>query len=1404
VGGKLASFSISWHYKQRELLHDCQSVFAGGCMLLQHNDFQELDDKRAFGTLLTTLRISSKKKVTQADVVAKLPGWTVSSYSRLENGDIAPRFDQLPPIYQALQQVGILFSLQGRSQFVDLARRRIAIQRTYKDVRTDGEWAQLRFELARLDGLPEPSPGRPPLLSRPLLSETSHLVGREPSREELIAALGSEKKLIVIRGPAGIGKSSELNWLATYLFHHRPSPYRVALCDFRSEERTLTPEESLDIVLGSILTELVGPQPQTPHTSLGERTLLLLEQLERSPHPVVVFVDHCECLLRDNGSLAPCWEHFLSRFLRSQHHSTLVLATRQWPGWFSGEHRFISETALPPLPREKAVFLLQQLGLDSVPVPLLYEVYDSVGGIPLCLEWVAALVKQPLQADDWEEFDAHVQSAPHFTSRKAHTLTTAIQRLLAEPHVFGGNLAEAIAPILDRITANQCLSPEARHLLEVLSVACVPLAKSALAVVSPAGPRPFEELRRASLVVSYPNRAHLLPMVASAVLRRLASEEIQDSERLLIQAYTVWLAEGTFYERESGAVVAELAILLLKHHRLLEAAQLLIRYGWLSFNLGYASRLARLANDEMHRFDWPGTAENECGGFLLQNVLSPFLGNPIDGEKRATEYRRIQDLVTAGSIALEPPTELHVTHHLMTAAMNQLRFHEAQSLLEACCNRLAPLREADIDLRASLLEKRAWLVGTWCEHAEEQGEPQTARALREQVIDFYSQCSALLSSSKELSSLQGSLLKKRLARCFNNIAYHLNRAGRFEEALQAVEHSIDLKEQGYVQVGSLAASYGEKSEALAGLGRFQEALLFDEKAHEDIERCASAGYALSQEDVWMYRVNRGRLFLRVGKINEAEQLLREALPRIHPRRRMYQMFAKEALGEIEQWRLKAASPDYQLDWRWVERYRELASFDSYWWLTPAGPFTEAEQQQWGQWFTRNMNEQAKEQLGKLLAQSRERELVAAIAEQREPHPHYPAIAIQEVRSRIAGLEELQAEIRQHEPNALVRRLYLGAIEEELSFLHLIEATHEGDSERFWECNLRLNPIPTPDEMNYALSRLRSLLLQGLMQPETAEVSQQVIQFSRERLRLSLDLSPLEGDVPVPQHSSPEGPHCPQHIFTPQTAMRFFEEALQQSGYEGWQVEIDANANGARVEQGLRRFFLPNNPLSVDKIRHYLSHELAGHVARCIAGERSLLGLLGIHTKNSLETEEGLAIYHEHQAARLSGQPYDDAGEWIGTLATGLASGVLTPPLTFLSLFAFFEPFLLLRRLLRHLDGDVQTAQKQAKRLALTRCLRTFRGVPDLERPGVCYTKDALYLRGLWKIEQAVAQDETVLDRLAVGVVALEQLPDLRELGIVTPALRLLTKLANDPDLESYLLSFESTPSDENGQCVQGK
>jgi hypothetical protein len=498
------------------------------------------------------------------------------------------------------------------------------------------------------------------------------------------------------------------------------------------------------------------------------------------------------------------------------------------------------------------------------------------------------------------------------------------------------------------------------------------------------------------------------------------------------------------------------------------------------------------------------------------------------------------------------------------------------------------------------------------------------------------------------------------------------------------------------------------------------------------------------------------------------------------------MYAQDGLNEIQQWRRRATSPQHQLDWRWVERFRELVTYDSYWWLTWAGPFTEEEQHTWDHLSALPLDETIKTQLGQLMKVSRERELQAALLEQREPRLHYPAIAIEDVRRRIQGLLQLDAEIRQQEPNAIVRRQYHDTIEEELDYMRLIEATYERNSEHFWECNLRLNPVPTPEEMQYALICVQHMLRQGLQHPQTKQASERLIHVLREHCGLSLDLSTVEEEEETIQADPPSRSDASQSISI-QAAKRFFETVLRDAGFVGWQVIIDQNASNARVEQGSRCVFLENRPLTVARIKHLLRHELAGHVARCVAGEHSLLGLLGIHSKGSLETEEGLASYYDIK----EGKKQPEKMLWSGTLATGFAAGVISPPQTFQALYTILEALLFLRRLLRHLDPDEATTQQKARQLALTQCLRTFRGVPDLTHAGICYTKDAHYLRGLKKVEEALRKDEQALDRLAVGVVAIDRLPDLQELGIMSVP-QPLRALADDPQLDTYILSFEQT------------
>jgi tetratricopeptide (TPR) repeat protein len=1338
-----------------------------------------------FGAFLKVLRHSSDIK--QVQVLAVLPGWTQTSYSRLESDELAPAFDQLAALYAALRLAGVQFTPFDRHQFVTLARQRIEAKRSHQEHKSEQAWDELRLQLARGDHQ-ETSDHLP---AQDHLLETRHLVGREEWLQEVLGLLQGEvpKKLLVLQGPIGSGKSSELHRLARSLLSTDPARPHLVLCELPAVERDLGAESALDMFLATVLAEVGTPGSAMPLAELSTRVAFVLETLATTIRPTVLLLDNAEHLLEEHGTLATCWQQFLSQFLRRQHRASLVLATREWPGWFEGERLFVAEMVLPPLSEEMGVVLLQHLGLIAVATEHLRKVSAAVGGIPLCLEWVASLVQEPLLFDIWDEVDALDEDdlTGLAASHRGSVLTQRLLALLEDPSLFGGPIASKLTPLLQRILDHR-LSPEAGQVLNRLAIANIPLGKPALQVLCPR-PSLLKELRSTSLLAATAQRAQIVPMVAALLRARLSMQQQHDLEEQLIPALTRWLDEGKMSTSEAGGVVAELAMLYLKQHRLLEAAELLLYHGWLSFHQGYALRLTRLVQRVLSEFNWHAVPETESGGLLLYYYLMPYIGLKTNAKERAKDHHRILDHVLMQRIAVEPLMEVHLIHILMLDHMNENRFEQAQNLLEACFDRKEILLKTDFELHAMLLSKRAWLLGKWSDYIEGQGLQEEGMHLRGRTIASYEYCMHLLYKIERTDTVQPLrriTLKKKIAGFANTLSYHLNRMNRFGEALLAIEQCIELEEQGYVEFGALAAAYGEKSQILAGLGLFREALRFDEKARAEVQRCADTGDTTSQEEIWIYKVNQGCLYLRLGRTDKAEQLLHEAIPHIVKRRNVYRRFAEEALMEIEQ--MRHSSHSHQLDWRWIERYRELDAYDAYWWWAQAGPFHEEEQHQWKQLFSLNPDEAIKDQLGTLLIRSRDREVEAALAQHREPRLWYPTLDIEEVRRRIAGFLQLDAEIQQHEPNAIVRRLYHGTIEDELSFIRALEATYEGKSERFWDLNRQLNPPPTHEEMTYALSRVRQIVRLGFQRADTVDVSKKVDQILREQLHLNL--SDEAEQVQLLDKNKVLSSVHHQRMVSAHAAKCFFETTFQEAGFQGWRVVLDSDAGGTRIDSALRVFFLPNHPLTLETVRDYFVHELVGHVSRSAAGEHSPLGLLGINTKGYAPTEEGLAFYYERTVADLRGEAFDDSGSWLGGLAIGLASGIVTPPQTFSSLFMFFEPFLLLYRLLWRDDEDRSTAEKQAHQRALSRCLRTFRGVPDLKHAGICYTRDVVYLRGRLKIEQAVKQDETILDRLAVGKVALELLPDLQELGIVASN-QSLRKRAYDPDLDIYILSFDS-------------
>lgn len=504
------------------------------------------------------------------------------------------------------------------------------------------------------------------------------------------------------------------------------------------------------------------------------------------------------------------------------------------------------------------------------------------------------------------------------------------------------------------------------------------------------------------------------------------------------------------------------------------------------------------------------------------------------------------------------------------------------------------------------------------------------------------------------------------------------------------------------------------------------------------------------------------------------------------------MFAKDALVETAQWRQRTSAAQYQLDWRWVARFRTLTAYDSYWWLTWAGPFTPEEQKEWDRLFALPQDETTKTQLGALMTSSRVRELEASLAEQREPRLHYPAIEIEEIRRRIEAQERLDAEIAQQEPNVIVKRLYREAIAEELDYLHLIEATYERNTERYWECAQRLFPLPSRVEMIDALGYVQRLIEQGLAAPAAVQATQQFQEYLSTQFHLSPELL-AEAATSDKKPTLPVGtPSRSKRSISAEAAQRFFTTVLQESGYEDWRVELDPHGGMARVERGARCLFLPDKRFSLTEVQRLFVHELASHVGYCVVGDRSPLGLLGLQMKDSGPVKEGVALYHERQVLALHGEVLNDAGMRIGMLGVGLAAGVITPPQTFSRLCAFFEQLSLFIYALNNPQAERSNAQRQAaRRFALDVCLRKYRGVPDLEQAGVCYPQDVIHLRGLRLVEQAVAADASVLDRLSVGACPLQYLPDLQEMGILCAPQPLL-HLAYATDLDEYICSFETS------------
>jgi len=1340
-----------------------------------------------------------------------VPHLTADMYRKMEQGKRAPQYEELLPLYVSLTTGnGILFSPEERRMYVGLSRLKIeSLQSRRPKFRSNSEWRFLELQLAQIDhdtkseeALRENEQGNVRRVRQKLVLDTSHIVGRQDWLIKMLSYLNTSlsKKIVVIQGIMGVGKTSGIKLLLQNLLEHEE--YWPILYTF-SPAMNMTPDDHLDTFLATILAELGVTVPEATKMSLAERIEQVLEQITTIEQRVILLVDDAQAILDRQGQLTANWCQFFTAYLQHQHQALIYLATREWPLWTERNRSFLvdgDETMMPSLSPEAGAEIWRHLGFTDVPNYLLEQATGRCGGNALMIELRAASLQRPKLFFSWHK---HPVLSPK--QEKKSERIQRIEQLLSEVHVFG--TADVEAKELLKQVVSRWLSYDALQLLEILAVSPIPLPFPLLKEIkSQQAEYSVVELLKASLLdqdaMNLNERSQLQPLVREAVVQKLLEEgRIADIERQLTRMYRVWLDEGTFQnDQEQAVLITETALLYLKEYLLLEAAELLINVGWISFAFGHGPRLARAMEETVTFSDWPySNKKNEIGKNLLHYHLTRFLGKEVSIEERAKAYSYIYSIATFHDIELLPTTEIHLIQHLVIHLAHDAHFAEAQALVTDRLVRIQPLREADPLTFSSFLYYQAYLLAKWSEHEELQGNRELSRSYLQEAVEMYSQCIELLKESKrEASSIKRRTIEFKLARRLTDFGYYAGKLGLSSDTIQqALEESIKLKKCGYALPGSLAMAYGEYAQFLATRGQFQKAFSYSDLALQEVENLVDVHHPSALRERAVLQIDRGHLLLLLGNLDEAQRLFEDAKKYVRDTtRKMYYTKAEQGLQAIESWR--SVSPTRKLDWRWFSRYERIADYDTHFWLNPAGTFTQEEQHEWDT-LTGKSDDGAITRMSELMATSRERELLLCIEEQRNPSLLYPAIPIDKVRLKISESIQLRNDIEHEEKNIVVKNLYLTTLDEQLDTLYMIEATYTGDAHSFCMYNRKLNPEPSAREMDIAANELIRVLIRGMGQEETASICVSLFHHLQV-LKLISPYRDLEDEYRREQMQPSENLTVStaqnQEVFSSETVKSFFKSVLHEYQFENWDVVIDPAATNARVEPQTRAIFLPHRPMSLEKVIHLLSHEIESHTFRFAAGTKSSLALLGFGTGGYLPTEEALANYYDKLTTIAQADVTQTEIPWIGTIATGLASGAnclaggSVPAHSFYELFSFFEQYHLLNRLLAGKDKEYKIAQREARRLALNRCVRTWRGAPAPLVRGVCSTKDNSYLHGYLALQQALQENGLdIVDHLMVGAISLDQLDACAELGIVAPAIQ-HKRLAHDPNIRQRIASFK--------------
>ena len=243
------------------------------------------------------------------------------------------------------------------------------------------------------------------------------------------------------------------------------------------------------------------------------------------------------------------------------------------------------------------------------------------------------------------------------------------------------------------------------------------------------------------------------------------------------------------------------------------------------------------------------------------------------------------------------------------------------------------------------------------------------------------------------------------------------------------------------------------------------------------------------------------------------------------------------------------------------------------------------------------DEESDDRMKELMAQSRKRELSRSLEEKRSPILHYPCIPLGDVQDRISGLTSLREEVETQETNAVVRRLYLGAIDEHLTVLRLCEATALQDQEMVKQCNLKLYDKPSLREFKIALQQLCNVLLDAQDHELAGPVAQEALAQLKE-----WGISPHEivaEDLFIPKLEAKQQKDRKllagdKKMFPTTIVCNLFRDVLAMYGEDDRDLSVSLARDHTYVDTNVHRLVLPQKSFSVRKIRQLLAEEIETH------------------------------------------------------------------------------------------------------------------------------------------------------------------------------------------------------------------